>query len=92
MLAQLATIRLDDNLVSQVVGALDSAQRPVSLDRARLERSKRELALDHAAGRLDDASYLERHRRLQGELDALDRSSQTGAPAPARSNGFGRYR
>ncbi len=66
-----AGIELDDDTIGAVVAALGSAPRPVTLDRARIDRQIRELALDHAAGRLEDDVYLERLRGApRGEGDA----------------------
>jgi hypothetical protein len=55
ILAQMAGLELDDETIDAVIGALGSAPRPVKLDRARIVRQMRDLALDHAAGRLEDA-------------------------------------
>lgn len=41
------------------------------MDRARLERQMRELALEHAAARIDDAAYLDRMAGLRDQLDAI---------------------
>ncbi|MGH2513180.1 MAG: hypothetical protein ACRDGQ_10875 [Candidatus Limnocylindrales bacterium] len=75
--AQMAEIELDDATIASVVAALGSAERPVKLDRARLERQKRELALDHAAERLSDAAYLERLAHVRVEITALDAETRT---------------
>ena len=50
ILAQVSAIQLDTATIAGVVAALGSTQRPVAIDRARLERQMRELALDHVAG------------------------------------------
>jgi hypothetical protein len=55
-LAQMAGPELDDETIGAVVGALGSASRPVKFDRARIDRQMRDLALDHAAGQLEDGS------------------------------------
>ena len=81
VLAQLAGIRLDEATIAAVVAALGSAERPVAIDRARLQRRKRELALDHVAGNLDDGVYLERVAQLRAELASLDQSAAGGVPA-----------
>ena len=52
--------------------------RPVALDRARIERQIRELALEHAAGRLEDAAYLERLHELRDAKQNLERTSADG--------------
>ena len=72
ILAQGAGLRIDDALIGQVVAALGSADRPVTLDRARIERQMRALALDHADGRLATDAYLERHARLRADLEEVD--------------------
>ena len=48
MLAQAAGISLDDATMASVVAALGSSQQPVAIDRARMDRQIRELALEHA--------------------------------------------
>jgi hypothetical protein len=58
--------------VGAVVGALGSAARPITLDRARIDRQMRDLALDHAAGRLEDAVYLNRLRALRESKESLE--------------------
>lgn len=76
---QLAGLRLDDATVARVVAAFTAPATPaIPIDRGRLERQRRELALNHAAGRLSDEAYLGAAARLRELADA--------APAPA-----GRY-
>ena len=75
ILAQVAGIELDDATIGAVVAALGCAPRPVPIDRARIDRQIRELALEHAAGRLDDAVYLERLHELREAKDAVERTS-----------------
>ncbi len=48
---------------------LSAGERPVAMDRARLERQMRELALEHAAARIDDAAYLARMADLRERLE-----------------------
>ena len=55
------------------------------MDRAGLERQMRELALEHAAARLDDAEYLARMARLRGELEIVGCAAGPG-PAGASSD------
>ncbi len=71
IMAQLRGIQLDEELVSEVIAALASSARPVSLDRARIGREMRELALDHVAERMSDAAYLDRLGQLRNELAML---------------------
>ena len=57
ILAQLSQIRLDDATIAAVVGSLQSGQRPVAIGRGRIERQLRDLALEHAAEAIDDATF-----------------------------------
>jgi hypothetical protein len=57
-----------------VVAARGGAPRPVARDRTRIDRQIRELALEHAAGRLEDAVYLERLRELREAKDNVERT------------------
>lgn len=77
----MAGIELDDGTVAAVVGAFGSAPRPIAIDRARIERHMRELALDHAAGRLEDAAYLERLRGLREAKESLEHTTSDGISA-----------
>jgi hypothetical protein len=52
------------------------------MGRARLDRQMRELELEHAAARLDDAEYLARMARLRGELEIV--GAQPAQDLPAR--------
>jgi hypothetical protein len=72
VLAQVAGLTLDDGVIARVVAALGSPDRPVGLDRARIERQMRDLALDHVAERIDDSAYLERLGRLRVDLATVD--------------------
>ena len=81
ILAQVAGIGVDDGTVAAVLGALGSAPRPIAMDRARIERQMRDLALDHAAGRLEDDVYLARLRELRGAKDGLEHTSSEGITA-----------
>jgi len=65
ILARVSEIELDDTTVPAVVAALGSTQRPIAIDRARLEHQLREAALAHAAERLTDD--VARRRRPRGE-------------------------
>ena len=58
-----------------------AGERPVTMDRARLERQMREIALEHAAARLDDAEYLTRMARLRGELEIVEAHQARVLPA-----------
>ena len=78
ILAQLEAIELDDATISAVVASLGTGPRPVALDQARIDRQIRELALEHAAGRLEDAAYLERLHELRDAKENLERTSTDG--------------
>ena len=49
-----------------------------AIDRARIDRQIRELALDHAAGALGDDAYLARLEALRGQRDALTERTVVG--------------
>ena len=51
------------------------------MDRARLERQMRELALEHAAAHLDDGEYLARMTHLRGELEFVGARPARDLPA-----------
>ena len=78
VMAQVAAIQFDPGTLSRVVAALASPHRPVSMDRARIERDMRQLALDHVAGELSDDTYLTRLAALRAALAALDRERSPG--------------
>jgi hypothetical protein len=67
---------------AQITAVLSASERPVTMDRARLERQMRELALEHAAARLDDAEYLARMARLRGDPEIV--GAQPARDLPAR--------
>ena len=78
---QVSGIRLDNATIERLVRALAEPE-PValaSIDVARIERHKRELALDHAAGRIEDAAYLERMAELRKAVPT--QTISTGVPA-----------
>ncbi len=81
ILAQLGSLRLDSAVRSQVVAVLSTGSRPVTMDRARLERQMRDLALDHAGARIDDAGYLARMARLREQLETVDTQQAHDLPA-----------
>ena len=69
VVGQVTGVRIDDATVARIVRVLATpGAKPSNANRARVERMKRELALDHAAGRLDDATYLARMATLRMEL------------------------
>jgi hypothetical protein len=82
VLAQLGSLRVDNSMRAQISAVLSAGERPVTMDRARLERQMRELALEHAAARLDDAEYLARMAHLRGELELRGPAGTGLAGAP----------
>jgi hypothetical protein len=80
VLAQVAGIALDDVTMASVVAALGSTQQPVAIDRARIDRQIRELALEHAGGLLGDDTYLMRLKALRDQRDAIVERTAPGLP------------
>ncbi len=66
--------------MASVVAALGSNQQPVAIDRARIERQIRELALEHASGRLGDDTYLARPKALREQRDTIVERTAAGLP------------
>lgn len=81
ILAQLAQVRLDQPTIAAVVATLSSDHRPAAIERGRLERQLRELALEHAAETIYDATYLERAAAMRAQRDALAEGERPGIPA-----------
>ncbi len=81
VLAQVAGIALDEDTMASVVAALGSSRQPVAIDRARIDRQMRELALEHAAGSLGDDAYLARLKVLRQQRDAVAERTAAGLPA-----------
>ncbi len=81
VLAQVAGIALDQDTMASVVAALGSSRQPAAIDRARIERQMRELALEHAAGSLGDEAYLARLKVLRQQRDAVVERTAVGPPA-----------
>jgi hypothetical protein len=79
-LAQVAGIAVDDVTMASVVAALGSNEQPVAIDRARIDRQIRELALEHAGGLLGDDAYLTRLKALREQRDAITERTATGLP------------
>jgi hypothetical protein len=67
-----AGLKHNDGILARVVAALGSPDRPVGLDRARIERQMRDLAPDHVAERIDDSAYLERLGQLRVDRATVD--------------------
>ncbi len=74
-------IEIDDGVIARVVAALGSTVRPVAIDRSRIERQMRELALEHVGGGISDETYLERMKRLRAALAEVEETAQVGVPA-----------
>jgi hypothetical protein len=86
--AQVAGIALDDATIVSVVAALGSSHQPVEIDRARIERQIRELALEHASGRLGDDTYLTRLKALREARDAITERTGRASLVTAPSSGY----
>ena len=78
MLAQVTGLKLDEATISEVAAALGTNRQPARLDRSRLNRRIRDLALEHAAELISDQAYLERVARLRDAEAVLDEPSQAG--------------
>jgi DNA invertase Pin-like site-specific DNA recombinase len=79
--AQVSGLDVDDSTIERVVRLLRQGEpEPIAIDRARLERQKRELALDHAAGRVGDDEYIARMNQLR---TATPEPTQTSDVDPA---------
>ena len=81
VLEQLGSLRLDDATIAAVVASLGSKERPVTIERGRIERQLRELAMEHVAGAIDDRSYLARSSELRSQRDALAADAAPGIAA-----------
>jgi hypothetical protein len=62
---------VDDVTMASVIAALGSNHQPVAIDRARIDRQIRELALEHAGGMLVDDTCLARLKVLREQRDAI---------------------
>jgi DNA invertase Pin-like site-specific DNA recombinase len=79
IIGQVTGIRVDESTVERIVRVLSAPEaRPIDVNRARLERMKRELALDHAAGRIDDKTYLGQMAVLREEGTKVDSGERPG--------------
>lgn len=73
IIGQVTGVRVDESTVERIVRVLSTPEsRPIDVNRARLERMKRELALDHAVGRIDDKTYLAQIGVLREEATRID--------------------
>ena len=83
IVGQVTGIRVDQETIDQVIRALSAPKvLPRDGNRARMERMKRELALDHAAGKIADETYLARVAVIRQEMAAFA-ASEPPAIAPA---------
>lgn len=81
VVGQVTGVRIDESTTERIIRALTSKESaPDDADRARMERLKRELALDHAAGRIDDDTYLRQVALLRAETARLDAPRSGRAP------------
>lgn len=55
-------------------------KQPVAIDRARIDRQIRELALEHAGGLLGDDTYLARMKVLRDQRGAIVERTAPGLP------------
>ena len=79
VIGQVIGIRVDESTVERILRVLSTPEtRPIDVNRARLERMERELALDHAAGRLDDKAYLGQIAVLREEATKIDSGKRPG--------------
>lgn len=67
VVAQLSGVRLDNATLTLIQGVLAQpvAPAPATIDAMRVEKRKRDLALAHAAGTIDDDAYLARMAELR---------------------------
>ena len=84
IVSQVLGIRTDEETVDSIVQALSAGssarQAPAS---GRFDEARRSLALEHAAGRIDDETYLARVASLRAEAEKASRDSRpVRAPIP----------
>ncbi len=79
--------RSTTDTMASVVAALGSSRQPVAIDKARIDRQMRELALEHAAGSLGDEAYLARLKVLRQQRDAVTERTAAGPRPSVRSSG-----
>ena len=70
--AQMSGLRFDSATRTKIVRALTATDgRVVSASKGRIDRMKRDLALDHAADRITDGRYLEQMTALRAEGETV---------------------
>ena len=89
ILAQIETLRVDDRTIADVGRALATPDVPPrSLDEARQERRRRDLALDFAAGRMTQAEFTEAIAALSAVEEPAPRADMGPEIAVARLRDF----
>src|SRR5439155_12149276 len=81
VLAQVAGITLDAATIAAVVATLNTGHKSADMDRARIERHMRELALEHVAERIGDFAYLAQIADLRQQSARLVEAPSGGVPA-----------
>lgn len=81
VLAQAAAMRPDDASVTKVVAMVSTDERPVTLDKVRVQRQLRELAADHAEGRIGDEAYMAQVKELRRRLATFKEPTSGQVPA-----------
>jgi hypothetical protein len=81
ILDQVANIQLDGGTVAAVVAALGASAQPIAIERGRIERQIKQLALEHAAERIDDEAYMARLGHLRAQRAAIDDGQQVRVTA-----------
>ena len=77
--AQMSGLRFDSAMRAKIVRALTATDgRVVSASKGRIERMKRDLALDHAADRISDGRYLEQMAALRAEGETIPSAPRAG--------------
>ena len=57
ILDQLTNIRLDSDTIAAVVASLGASAQPIAIERGRVERQIRDLAMEHATEQIDDGVH-----------------------------------
>ncbi len=81
ILAQLEGIELEDATLAAVVASLGSGPPSGRASQGEIERQIRELALEHGAGRLEYAVFLDRLRALREARESLEVNATGGISA-----------
>ena len=81
LLAQVAAIALGDATIQAVVAALRSTKRPVAIDKARIERHMRDLALEHASETVSDEADIARMAEMRSQRETVVECTDRSVPA-----------